>query len=201
VCPGVVHGTRFAHVVGGYLACHENAMTKFQLRIAAGCLWLMALIAPASARSESTDAVLVARVVETIQHDSQFGMFDDVNISVEDRVVTLTGRVTRPNKKDDIGARVSQIDGVRRLVNDLEVLPLSPSDDDLRIRVARAIYNHPAFWQYASMAQPPIHILVSHGHVTLTGRVGTALDRGLANALAQVRGAFDVTNDLKVDQP
>jgi osmotically-inducible protein OsmY len=51
------------------------------------------------------------------------------------------------------------------------------------------------------MAQPPIHILVSHGHVTLTGRVGTALDRGLANALAQVRGAFDVTNDLKVDQP
>jgi hyperosmotically inducible protein len=170
-------------------------MKKHFALAAVACLWLV----PGVARAEITDAALIQRVVETVQRYSHFSMFDDVNIAVENRVVTLTGRVTQPVKKIDIGRQIAHIDGVRRLVNDLEVLPLSPRDDALRLGVARAIYNHPSFWQYASLAQPPIHIIVEHGHVTLTGRVGSQLDRSLAFALAQVPGAFDVKNELRVD--
>jgi hyperosmotically inducible protein len=89
---------------------------------------------------------------------------------------------------------------VRRLENDIAVLPLSPYDDALRLRIARAIYNNPTFWQYASMAVPPIHIIVEHAHVTLTGLVGTNLDKSLAYALAQVPGVLSVTNDLKIER-
>jgi osmotically-inducible protein OsmY len=169
---------------------------KTLLFAAAAC---MVFLAPVGAWAEIADDALTTRVVAALQADSQIGMFDDVNVSVEDGIVTLTGRVTREVKKTDIGLRVAGIDGVRRLVNALEVLPLSPSDDALRMRVARAIYNHPSFWQYASMAQPPVHIIVERGHVTLAGRVGTVIDRNLAFALAQVPGAFDVRNDLRVD--
>jgi hyperosmotically inducible protein len=159
-----------------------------------------ALAMPRAALAEITDADLTERVIDVIQRYPQFGMFDDISITVENREVTLFGKVTMPVKKDEIGRRVAKIDGVRRLVNEIQVLPVSPFDDDLRLRVARAIYNHPSFWQYASMAVPPIHIVVEGGHVTLTGRVGTQLDRTLANALAQVPGAFSVRNDLKVDR-
>ena len=127
-------------------------------------------------------------------------MLDDVTITVDNRVVTLYGRVTNSVKKDEIGQRVAKIDGIRSFANEIKVLPLSPIDSELRIKVARAIYNYPGFWQYASMAQPPIHIVVEGGHITLTGRVGNQMDRNLAYALAQVPGAFSVRNDLKVDR-
>ena len=158
------------------------------------------LAAPALARAEVTDADLAERVVDAIQRYGPFGIFDDVRISVENRVVTLTGRVTAPIKRDEIGKRVGKIDGIRTLVNDIKVLPLSPYDAELRLRIARAIYTHSAFWQYAQMAQPPIHIIVEGGHVTLAGSVGNQLDRNLAYVLAQVPGAFSVRNDLQVDR-
>ena len=173
---------------------------KSLLKVALGASLLMVGLATARpAQAEASDAALAQQVVRSIQQYSFFSMFDDVRISVEDRVVTLTGRVTRPVKKEDIGKRVAGIDGIRRVVNDIEVLPLSPADDELRMRVARAIYNHPSFWQYASRPQPPIHIIVERGHVTLTGYVANELDRTLADALAQVPGAFSVTNDLRID--
>ena len=96
--------------------------------------------------------------------------------------------------------RVGKIDGVRSLTNEIQVLPLSRFDDELRVRVAQAIYNHPAFWQYASMATPPIHIIVENGHITLTGRVNSQVEKSLAFAVAHVPGSFDVRNDLKIDR-
>lgn len=165
-----------------------------------GVLLIAALALPSIARGEITDADLVERIIDVIQRYPRFTMFDDISLRVENRVVTLMGRVTMPIKKDEIGKRVAKIDGIRELVNDIKVLPVSPMDDELRLRIARAIYNHPSFWQYASMAVPPIHIIVEHGQVTLTGQVGTQLDRSLAYALAQVPGAFSVTNNLKVDR-
>lgn len=169
-------------------------------RALTGIVLLAALAAPGRAWAEITDADLARQVVNAIQRYSRFSMFDDVTIAVENRVVTLTGSVTTPVKKHEIGSRVGKIDGVRQLVNGIHVLPLSPYDDDLRVRVARAIYNHPSFWQLAGMVQPPIHIIVDRGHITLTGRVGTQFDRSLAYALAQVPGAFSVTNELKIDK-
>jgi osmotically-inducible protein OsmY len=174
-------------------------MKKLINVIAGGSLLVATLAIPSTARADVSDAELAARVVDAIQHYGPFGVFDDVVVSVDNRIVTLTGRVTRPVKKDDIAKRVARIDGIRELQNQIEVLPFSPSDDDLRLRVARAIYTHSLFWQYASMAQPPIHIIVEHGHVTLTGAVGTQLERTLASALAQVPGAYSVKNQLRVD--
>jgi hyperosmotically inducible protein len=167
--------------------------------VIAGAL-LAALATPVAARAEISDADLSERIVETIQRYPQFSIFDDVSISVNDRIVRLSGRVTMPLKRDEIGKRVARIDGIRTLVNDIQVLPVSQFDADLRVRVAQAIYNHSAFWQYAQMPLPPIHIIVENGHITLTGRVATEVERNLAGALAHVSGVFDVTNNLRLDR-
>ena len=89
-----------------------------------------------------------------------------------------------PYKKDDIGKRVAGIDGVREVQNNIEVLPVSSYDDQLRHRIARAIYGNPSFWNYAAMANPPIHIIVENGRVTLTGVVNSNVERMLARSLA-----------------
>jgi hyperosmotically inducible protein len=163
-------------------------------------LLVLSFATPRVAAAQISDSDLAERAVDAINRYSQFSIFDDVNLSVSDRTIRLTGRVTAPNKKDDIGRLVGKIDGVRSLVNDIQVLPLSRGDAELRMRVAQQIYNHPSFWRYASMAQPPIHIIVENGHITLTGRVDSQVDKSLAFALAQVPGAFDVRNDLRVDR-
>jgi osmotically-inducible protein OsmY len=160
----------------------------------------LALVIPSFASAQISDQVLGARVADTIQRYSNFTIFDDVNIEISNRVVTLTGRVTTPKKKEDIGTRVAKIDGIRTFVNDIGILPVSQMDSNLRLRVAQAIYGHPAFWHYASMANPPIHIVVENGRITLTGSVNSEVERSLAFALAQVSGSFGVKNELKIDK-
>ena len=105
-----------------------------------------------------------------------FTIFDSVDANVKDGVVTLTGRVTMPYKRDDIEKRVAKIDGVREVRDEIAVLPVSQFDDQLRYRIARAIYSNPNFWNYAIMADPPIHIVVEHSRVTLTGVVQSDVD-------------------------
>lgn len=158
----------------------------------------VAMLAPNRAMAQIPDSTLADRVAARVRDYAQFSIFDDVNISVSNRCVTLTGRVTQPFKRDEIGARVAKLDGVQSLVNDIQVLPLSALDSDLRVRVAQAIYGHPSFWHYAAMARPPIHIIVEGGRVTLTGRVTSEVERTLAFALAQVPGTFGVKNDIRL---
>jgi hyperosmotically inducible protein len=105
-----------------------------------------------------------------------------------------------PYKKDDIERRVRQVDGVAAVDNRLEVLPVSQFDDELRFRIARAIYGNSAFWNYAAMPNPPIHIVVNRGRVTLAGVVQSNVERMLARSLATGFGSFDVQNDLKTDE-
>jgi hyperosmotically inducible protein len=126
-------------------------------------------------------------------------IFDDINATVENGAVVLTGKVTMPFKKSDIEHRVAKIDGVRSVRNDITVLPVSPFDDSLRYRISRAIYNNPSFWNYASMANPPIHIIVEGGHVTLAGVVNSNVERMLAGSLAIGNGELSVKNELKTD--
>jgi len=156
--------------------------------------------APARAAAQIGDADLAALVSHSVRGYVHFSIFDDVSVAVTARSVTLTGRVTMPFKRDDLGTRVSKIDGVRAVVNEIGVLPVSQTDQKLRVALARAIYGHPSFWQYASMASPPIHIVVERGRVTLTGRVNSDVERMLAYSLAQVDGALSVTNQLKLDK-
>lgn len=158
------------------------------------------LVFPAMARAQASDQDLQRQVMGAIRSYTQFTIFDDVSVAVSDRVVTLTGRVTMPFKRDDIGARVAKIDGVREISNGIQVLPVSISDSRLRSKVAQAIYGNSTFWQYASMVNPPIHIVVERSRITLTGCVNNEVERRLAYALAsQVDGALSVTNELRLD--
>ncbi len=130
---------------------------------------------------------------------SNFTVFDSVSAGVSKGVVTLTGKVTMPFKSSDLEKRIAKVEGVQQVVNQIEVLPVSQFDDDLRRGIARAIYGNSNFWNYASMVNPPIHIIVERGHVTLEGVVNSNVDRALARSLAIGFSAFSVTNNLKTD--
>jgi osmotically-inducible protein OsmY len=130
---------------------------------------------------------------------TQFTIFDSVSAAIDNGEIRLTGWVTMPYKREDIERRVARVDGVRAVRNDIQVLPVSISDDELRFRIARAIYGHSAFWNYAAMANPPIHIVVSGGRVTLAGVVQSDVDRLLARSLAAGFGAFEIRNELRTD--
>ena len=111
---------------------------------------------------------------------------NEIGVAVKDGVVTLTGQVTMPYKVNDLARRVSRVDGVRRVDNQIQVLPVSRFDDELRLRIARAIYANPTFWHYASMANPPIHIVVDRGRVRLEGTVNNNVERMLILASGEL---------------
>jgi hyperosmotically inducible protein len=164
----------------------------------AAALMIASLAAPAVAgAADRRELRLLDEVAKKVNTYAWFTVFDDVNASLDNGVVTLTGKVTMPYKRNDIANRVAKVDGVREVQNKIEVLPVSQMDDDLRYRIARAIYSHPAFWHYATMIDPPIHIVVDRGHVTLTGVVNSEVDRMIARSLASQFLAFSVKSEIK----
>jgi hyperosmotically inducible protein len=162
-------------------------------------LILSANVALASQANDRKDFQVLKEVATSVDRYTQFTIFDDVSASVKDGVVTLTGKVTMPFKRDDIARRVAKIDGVTAVRDEIGVLPVSQFDDELRARIARSIYGNSNFWNYGIMPNPPIHIVVEHGRVTLTGVVQSEVDRMLARSLATQFGALSVTNALKTD--
>ena len=139
-------------------------------------------------------------ISKAVTRYAQFTIFDSVDASVKDGVVTLTGRVTMPYKKDAIEKRVTGIDGVKVVHDQIAVLPVSQFDDQLRHRIARAIYSNPNFWNHAIMADPPVHIVVEHSRVTLTGVVQSDVERMVARSIAGSQfGVMSVVNNLKTD--
>lgn len=160
----------------------------------------LAVPAQAQIQADRKDDEVFRDISATVLGYPQFTVFDDVSASVTDGVVTLQGKVTMPFKKNDIERRVAKVAGVKRVEDRIAVLPVSQFDDELRYSVARAIYGNSAFWHYASMANPPIHIIVEGGRVTLTGVVASNVERMLARSLATSFNAFSVTSDLKTDE-
>ena len=160
------------------------------LLLTAGTAW---------AQVERKDLQVFNDISDTVTHYSYFTIFDDVSANVENGNVTLTGKVTQPFKRSEIEKRVSKVDGVRHVTNRIEVLPVSRFDDELRNRIARSIYGNSNFFNYALMPNPSIHIVVDHGHVTLTGVVQSNVDRMLARSLATQFGAMSVHNELKTE--
>lgn len=156
------------------------------------------VMAGSSAVAAPVDVNLARDVQRTVSRYAFFTVFDDVSVIFHDDegVVTLVGSVTAPKKKTDLGQRVVSVNGISEVHNEIEVLPTSTLDNELRYRVARAIYGNSAFWPYAARRHPPIHIVVKRGHVTLTGVADTEADRALARVLASQFGAFSVTNEL-----
>jgi hyperosmotically inducible protein len=169
--------------------------------VAATLLGFALLLSPtiAAAQMETRDRRAIEQISQQVLRYTQYTIFDSVSASVENGRVILTGWVTMPYKRDDIEQRVRRVDGVTAIENAISVLPVSQFDDQLRFRIARAIYGNSSFWQYASMANPPIHILVNRGRVTLEGVVNSNIERMLARSLATGFGAFEVTNQLRTD--
>ena len=112
------------------------------------------------------DLQVLKDVATSVERYTQFTIFDDVSARVKDGVVTLTGKVTMPYKRDDLERRIAKVDGVRTVRDDITVLPVSTFDDHLRYTIARKIYGNSNFWNYAIMPNPPIHIVVERGRVT-----------------------------------
>ena len=153
---------------------------------------------PPHAGAQVSDRSLSERVADAVFTYTQYGVFDSIDVEVQDRAVTLSGRVTDSRKKDEIEKRVQKVDGVRSLTNDIGVLAPSPADDELRYRIARSIYNHPMFWIHGQRPVPPIHIIVEQGRVTLTGLADSEDQRTMAASLAEVTGSSGVTNRIRV---
>ena len=169
------------------------------LTITAAGLVLMANVALAASIDTRKDFQVLKDVATSVERYTRFTIFDDVSASVKDGVVTLTGKVTMPFKRDDIEKRVAKVNGVITVRDQITVLPVSQFDDELRYRISRSIYGNSNFWNYAIMANPPIHIVVDHGRVTLTGVVQSNVDRMLARSLATQFGAMSVKNELKTE--
>lgn len=125
-------------------------------------------------------------------------VFDHVSASGANGVITLTGKVTSQSKRDQLETEVATVPGVRQVVNRIAVLPASASDDALRHRVARAIYGHTSFRQYAAMTHPPIRVLVERGRVTLAGTVRTAVERLVATSIAEEAADSKVEDQLRI---
>jgi hyperosmotically inducible protein len=145
-------------------------------------------------------------IIREVRHElvtlPYYGVFDWLEFEVNsDNSVTLRGQVVRPSTKSDAGGRVKDVDGVTNVNNEIEVLPVSPNDDRLRVQLYRAIYgsNSPLF-RYAHQAVPSIHIIVKRGRATLKGVVANRGDSNLAYIRARgVPGAFEVKNELIVE--
>ena len=171
------------------------------------CLCAFALIAGAQSRADragNPSARAQDRITREVRHElvmlPYYGVFDNLAYRVDGSTVTLLGQVTRPTLKSDAEHVVKDIEGVERVNNQIEVLPLSPMDDQIRMASYRAIYSAPGLDRYAMQAVPPIHIIVNNGKVTLEGVVANEADKNMANIRANgVSGVFGVTNNLRVE--
>lgn len=159
------------------------------------------MVAPVSVAraADPTHADLFEKVQQRVLSYAYFTIFDDVEIGFEgEGTVRLSGSVTDERKQRDIESRILDIDGIVGVLNELTVLPSSRFDDQLRYKIARAIYGNPNFWRYGRGANPPVHIIVNRGHVTLTGVVVSEVDLLQARALAGQFSAFSVTSKLRL---
>ena len=143
------------------------------------------------------------QILEQARHEIvmyyAYGIFDNVDLEAHNGTLTVSGQVTQPFKKTDMGKILERVKGVAVLQNNLEVLPVSMFDDRLRLQVARAIYGDPYFIHYANQALPPIHIIVKNGNVTLEGVVASTMDRTKAEMAARLAGlSFSVVDNLQI---
>jgi len=128
-----------------------------------------------------------------------YSVFDNLEYRVDGNTVTLMGQVVHATIKDDAESAVKHVEGVDKVVNNIEILPPSPNDDQIRFAEARAIYSFPSLQKYGFQAVQAIHIIVKGGHVTLEGVVDNQADKDAANIRANgVPGVFSVTNNLHV---
>jgi hyperosmotically inducible protein len=155
------------------------------------------------AKNQRSEAKYREKLAKEVRHQlvmlPWYSVFDNLAYQVDGDKVTLHGQVVRPSLKSDAEAAVKSIEGVGSVVNNIEVLPVSAMDDQLRRAVFRAVFGEAGLSRYAEQAVPSIHIIVKNGNVTLEGVVDNESDKNLANLRAsQVPNVFSVKNNLVV---
>ena len=184
----------------------NSLLTAFALPL----IFSMVALASATAQDNQPTGALnqksIDRIYKEVHHELVmlpfYGVFDNLAYKVDpDGTVTLLGQVSRPVLKSDAENSVKRIEGVEKVVNNIEVLPTSPNDDRIRRDAYRAIYSNSVLSQYQLRAVPPIHIIVNNGKITLEGVVARQMDKQIAGVQANsVQGAFAVTNNLAVEE-
>jgi hyperosmotically inducible protein len=144
---------------------------------------------------------LVKKIRKELVTLPYYGVFDNLAFQVNGSTVTLYGEVVRPTTKSDAEHRIARLSGVTRVINRINVLPLSSFDDSIRQRTYRELVRTGSLYRYFQGANPSIHIVVDRGRVTLEGVVGNTMDAQLAYMAARrVPGSFAVTNHLTVEE-
>jgi osmotically-inducible protein OsmY len=154
---------------------------------------------PPDRSSQNYEQWLTREVGHQLVQVPWLSVFDNLQYSVKGSEVTLSGQVWQPVTKDDAQTAVKGIEGVTKVNNNIEVLPLSPFDDEIRRAEYRAIYGAPELQRYAMGVLPSIHIIVKGGHVTLVGTVDNEMDKNVALIRAKsVPNVFSVDDQLQV---
>jgi hyperosmotically inducible protein len=158
----------------------------------------------ASASQQQNEPKAEQNLIKEVRHQlvllPYYSVFDNLSFQIQGSKVLLMGQVVRPTLKSDAGAAVKGIEGVSSVENNIEVLPTSPMDDQLRRALFRAIYSEPQLSRYAQSAVPSIHILVKNGNATLEGVADNETDKNLAGLRANgVPNVFSVKNNLVVN--
>ena len=182
-----------------------TSRVRFRIVLAAISL-TMSVITPAMAahsaraqRETKSSQNLVREVRHQLLLLPYYSVFDNLVFKVDGDRVTLEGQVTRPTLKSDAGAAIKSIEGVSGVINNIEVLPPSPMDDQLRRALYRAIYGDAVLSKYGWSSMPSIHIIVKNGRVSLEGVVDSESDKNLAGLRANgVPNVFEVKNNLVV---
>ena len=157
-------------------------------------------VAAAPVSSPQGDARMANKVRKELVTLPYYGMFDNLAYKIEGSTVTLYGQVVDAVTRKDAENRVKRIEGVERVINTIQVLPVSGFDNTIRVRTYRAIARQGGLYRYFMGANPSIHIIVNRGRVTLEGVVSNRMDSQLAYMAArQVPGVFEVTNNLRVE--
>jgi hyperosmotically inducible periplasmic protein len=143
------------------------------------------------------------KLVREVRHElimlPYYNVFDNLTFGINGRTVTLNGQVVQPVTKSGAENAVKHIEGVEKVINNIEVLPPSNMDDRIRRQAYNAIYSYGPLFKYGNMAVPPIHIIVRNGRITLEGVVDSESDKNYAGVRANtVPGTFQVTNNLRV---
>jgi len=166
-------------------------------------MWLGSVSRAVAAPQKQTEPKAEQNLIKEVRHQlvllPYYSVFDNLVFRVQGSKVILMGQVVRPTLKSDAEAAVKSIEGVTGVENNIEVLPTSPMDDQIRRAVYRAIYGEPALSRYALSAVPSIHIVVKNGNVTLEGVADNETDKNLAGLRANgVPNVFSVKNNLVV---
>ena len=183
-------------------ATKEDAEHKNHHKKGVTAVHNMIEVRPGGSAAEVSDMELRSRLAEKLTYDRVgYGTtaFNSFTIGVQNGVVTLGGVAYGPVDKDSAVSVVAHYPGVKDVVDDIEVAPVSPNDDRIRVETARAVYGFPSLQRYSIDPAKPIRITVLNGNITLTGVVDREADKDAAGIRARgVSGAFRVTNNLQV---